>query len=252
MKPKKAPADLEWHELPTFDTLLGLSRLKVSLLRLKLADVPCWKCVDNTVRYDCDAAELAIAESVDAKAENGDITAMGLLDKQIQINERSAKQQVELLKAMSEPLRMGMEMWLKAWERQEKRLGNLEGNIDRMYAVIESGLTSEHERELAMKKHDASVELRGKTFNLLKEQGPKIIDKWAMTTKARVAVELIDSLDPDVVDSILATDILEPDQMEKLRQLRKLKPNRNGVAPSSSNAEAAAEPEPPPTTNGAP
>jgi hypothetical protein len=223
VKPKPAPASLVWHELPTFDQLLEQSQIKVAALRLRLADVPCWRCPDNTVRYEAEGAESAIAavpSDTHPDAPDKPVTALSLLDKQIGINAAAAKQNVDTIKAMSEPLRAGVELWKAAWDRQETRLGKLEATFDRMLAVLEAGLTHQHERELAVKKQAAAVELRGKTLEVVKQQLPAIVSKWGLTKKAQLAVDLVSSLDPAMVQALIDSDVLTEQQTRDLQELR--------------------------------
>jgi hypothetical protein len=224
MKPKKAPSSLQWHELPTFDHLKEQSGLKVAALRLLLADVPCWRCEDNTVRYDLEASDAALASSVlaETKAVN-DVdtqpTVLGLLNAQIQIGAQAARQHAETIKAMQAPLMAGVEMCRLSSDRQEKRLSALEATFDRMLAAIETGATSQHERDLALKKHDASAALREKTFGLVKTQLPSIVNKWGLTTQASMALQLVQSLDPKMVSAFLEGGILTDEQAAALRKL---------------------------------
>jgi hypothetical protein len=244
MKPRKAPSSLEWHELPTFDHLLEQSKLKVAALRLLLADVPCWRCEDNSVRYDLEASDAAIADSIlNEKALVNDVdaqpTVLGILNAQIQIGAQAAKQHAETIKAMGEPLKLGVEMCRASSELRETRLSNLEATFDRMLAAIELGATSQHERDLAIKKHDAAAALREKTFGLVKTQLPTIVNKWGLTTQATMALQLIQSLDPKMVSAFLEGGILTEEQAAALRKLS-TKPAAD-AAPEPANENAAAE-----------
>jgi hypothetical protein len=248
MKPKKAPSSLEWHELPTFDHLKEQSGIKVAALRLRLAEVPCWRCEDNSVRYELEAAEAAIAdtpgvllEQQSANDSEATPTVLGLLNAQIQIGAQAAKQHAETIKAMQAPLMAGVEMCRLSSDRQEKRLSALEATFDRMLASIEQGATSQHERDLAVKKQEASAQLRQQTFGLVKTQLPAIVNKWSITSKATMALGLIESLDPKMVQAFLDGGILSDEQAEALRKLSR-KPEAAAAAEAEHDNAAAEEP----------
>lgn len=66
MQPKKWPKDKPFEHLPRVEDLLARSGIpSVAKLRVRLRAVPCFKCPDNTVRYD----EAAAAEALDGEAD---------------------------------------------------------------------------------------------------------------------------------------------------------------------------------------
>lgn len=234
MKPVTAPDDLEFELLPTFDQLKEESGWKLARLRVALSSVPCWKCSDNTVRYDAAAAAEAISgaaaevESEESsavsvsmlKTDGGVSMVLLVLNKVLGILGSQQKEKNETIKAMGEPLRVGVEMLQKAAERLEKRSSELEENRDRVFKLIEEALTARNDRELAQKREESLMAIRAEMVAMVKDQVPSIVQKWALTTQASKAVEFMQSVDPALIETIVASGALEPHQLQMLQELR--------------------------------
>lgn len=250
MKPQPVPEGLEWEGLPTIDELKEQSGIKIAQLRLLLAPVTCFKCPDNRVRYD----ELAAAEAISGasvddddeqiatfKADGGMSLVFHVLNKVLAILGAMGREKNETIKAMGEPLRAGVELLVKEAGELRKRTGELEENRDKVFRLIEDALSARNDREIKAEREKASIAIRKDLVDTLKGQVPSIVQKWGLTQRASMALDFLGSLDPRVVDGVIASGVLDAKQMAILEQLRVTLPAKDSDPATSSPGEPPAE-----------
>jgi hypothetical protein len=230
------PDGVDWQGWPVLEVLQAESGLSISKLRSRLASVACYRCTDKSVRYEPAAARAAIAgeepddddddpaAGIDADSFTTNAGVYGvfamLIREQMRMNAETRRERQETVKVMQGPLELGTKLLEKAAETQAKRLEHLEGLWDRMVAATEQMLTFQHQRERERQKQDDSAAMRRQALGLLKEHGPMMMDKWALTREAQLALEFLGSLNPKIVDTVKDVGILTPEQVEMLSRLQ--------------------------------
>jgi hypothetical protein len=247
VKPTALPPDTVWQEWPTLETLHAETGLSVGKLRMRLVRVPCYRCPDKSVRYNPAIAREAItayehgaisgvvdAEDEDDAAEaptrasndNGNVSidANVLL---LRMLGDSRKDKADAIRAMQAPLETGLTMMKEAMaiqvatnSIQSKRLEHLEGLWDRMVELSEAMIASAAQRELVDRTHADSLALKKRTFELVKDQLPAMLGRWTLTTEASLAMDFLGSLNPMILDHVIESGVLDPDQVAKLTKLR--------------------------------
>jgi hypothetical protein len=238
VRPATATEGLDFEALPTFDDLRDQSGLKTAQLRRLLASVPCWRCRDNSVRYDAEAAAAALARpwrSAELGALEGDDDDddddddeppkrrpryLRQADENARISAALSKQALDVMRAMGEPLRQGLELWKASSLRQEARLEKHEANFDRMTLLIQELLTAQNDREIAKQRAEAAADMRKRSVALLESMLPSLVEKWGLTAQASLALELVGSLDPQLIAIVLESGTLTEKQTAILQQLR--------------------------------
>lgn len=220
----------DWQSWPKLETLHAESGLTVAQLRKLLAQVPCYRCKDNSVRYEPEPARDAVfgfeeedepteTEEVDGLGDKGDVYQL-LCRELLRALREERKDRSELVRSMTIPLERGMQLIDKTISTQATRLEHLEDLWDRMVKTSEEMLSAHGERERADNQAKHSQQMKQQTFNLVKEQLPTLLNKWALTAEATMALEFLASLDPKIVDAVIATGVLDQAQEAMLKKLR--------------------------------
>jgi hypothetical protein len=247
LKPTTVPDGVAWEALPTFDVLQKRSKLKVSALRVKLADVPCWRCPDNSVRYEESAAAEALGEpdAVELDEHEDELAGIDSRDRALMFLLREVLKQLgdarrynsDVIAAMKAPLERGMELQEKLFSRLMDRLAKHEGDWDRVVKLTEDLMTAQLDRELKAKQVDASIKLRTEALGTVNENLPKFIDRYMVSAEATAALEFMASLPDQLFDIVTETDVLTDEQKAVLGKLRKgLEQRRAAAAKAAAKA----------------
>jgi hypothetical protein len=238
MKPAPLPDDVAkseaWRGWPKLEQLHAETGLKVTELRAKLVDVPCFRCPDKSVRYEPEAARAAVFafEDDDEQDDDAEIArdlegldnkddVYKLLCRELLRNQREErKDRAELIRSMQAPLDRGLQLIEATITRQGARLGELEGVWDRMLLTTETLMSNQTARDLQQKQALHSQKMKEDSFNFVKVHLPTMLDRWQMTGEAALAVEFLASLDPKIVDAVVATGVLDAQQTAMLTKLR--------------------------------
>jgi hypothetical protein len=254
MKPKKFPEDRGdvWTCWPTLHTLQKANPdITLTQFRVLLRDVPSYRCEDNSVRYDPEATAAAIREGIEALDSDPDeidgeprggerLTLMALYREQTRANgeqRRDFRDVIQtlggLIEKMGGPLRLGIDLVGTLTSRLESRLTHLEEHSDKVTLLIEDLMDRQAERARAERREALTGEFKKKSFGLVQEHAPKLVEKWTLTQKAAVAVEVLESLEPELLEVAAAQGWLSPEHAAMLARLfPKKKP-----PPEQSNAE---------------
>lgn len=238
MKPKKLPERFgdDWQSWPTFEDLQKENEgTKAHALRALLAPVPCYRCEDNSVRYEREPAEAAIAGEVDAddfedsvagdlrsgSAEKAGLLPVLLVLKELARNIADArKEKNETIKIMGEPLRVGIDLMKEANLLMAKRLTHYDQLWDGMIQTSERLSSHETERQILQTKAQQQTQMRESIFGVLKQQFPKMMQNFKLAREASAAVELLTSFEGPVIDSMLENDVFTARQKELISIMR--------------------------------
>jgi hypothetical protein len=244
MKAKKCPASANWQEWLTLEALQELyPDLKLYSLRELLVRVPCYRCSDNTVRYPTEQAYAALNAPAATNAPPRRSRVVDLLDPDGEDDETLPSQsgyslqqerdreyrlwladvrreRNELIKLMETPLRIGVEMIHEASKVQAARLSRLEDQWDKLIRTTEEMVSLHADRDLAAKRQEQAVQLRGRAADAFLDQLPSLVKTWGLNRQATMAMELIASFDQDIFDGFISSGVLTAEQTSTLIQLR--------------------------------
>jgi hypothetical protein len=250
VRPSACPRGIAWQDFPTLATLQERSGLSLGRLRAVLAEVPCFRCADKSVRYDPSGAATALDRddedggdeaandngpgvgndnaggTLSAHASAGAVDQALLLSLSLRMLADSRKAHTDTIRTMQEPLTTGLAMMKTANDISAKRLEHMEGMWDRMVMATESLLSSQHDRDLRTTRQTQNAALRSDAVQLVKSQLPRMLDLFRVSGAAGTALEFIASLDPQIIDGVVASGVLEPNQQQLLDKLRAMLPNK--------------------------
>lgn len=259
MKPTTLPEGSAWQEWPTLESLQAESGLKISALRAKLAPIACFRCPDKSVRYEPDVARRVLEESSfkaagfddleDDDEDDDDTSSTGSARRQLaepsmaqlfsialRMLADQRKESAVTIRAMQQPLETGLELVKQAMATQSARLAHLEGVWDRMISVSEEMLSTQANRGALERKAEHSRALQAKTFAMVKEQLPMMLNKWTLTRQAGMALEFLSDLDPNLIQMVTESGVLSAEQATKLEQLRAMLPKKDKPKPDEPAA----------------
>lgn len=239
MKAKKLPASLgdKWRTWPTLDELHERNRAhKLHAVRALLAPVPCYRCEDNSVRYDPELAELAIAGRLDVESDEDEpslgadlstelgsgklIDAMMLFRELARMVGDARREKNETIKAMETPLKTGVAMMERAMELMAKRLEHYDEMWDGLVLTSERLASQQADRDVATLKQSQSVEMRKDVFGLVKDQFPRMMQNFQLAIEGRTALELVRSFEGPIIDTMLEHDVFTAEQKAMIARLR--------------------------------
>lgn len=249
MKPKKLPRRLEgvWPEWPTLDTLHERDKtIKLHVLRAMLQPVPCYRCEDNSVRYDPEIAELALTGRLPGQDDDaGEDDRESDLTGELQGNRLDGvmvlcrelgrmvtdarREKNEHIKVMETPMRIGVSMMEQAMAVMAKRLEHYDEMWDEMIATAERLQSHDADRQLAATQAERSHEARRDVFAFAKSQLPALISNVKQTAEAKAALDLLRSIPEELVDGLLAEDAAEGPSLFTADQKRLLRLARGGT-----------------------
>jgi hypothetical protein len=230
--PEEATKDRAWESWPKLETLHAETGLSIATLRRKLAAVLCCRCPDKSVRYEPDAARAAVYDfDDDDDQDDDDPIASGelstkadvyqLLARELLRSQREErKERAELVRVMQTPMDRCNELCEKLFALLMSRNSHLEGLWDRMVLAVEGMASTQAEREIAKGKAEHTKVMREKTFGLVEHQLPTLLNRWQLTSKATLALNFIASLDPLMIDGVIGSGALDPEQVATLTKLR--------------------------------
>lgn len=256
MKPKKLPKALadKWQSWPTLEELHERSREhKLHAVRALLAPVPCYRCEDNSVRYDPDLADAALtgrlphADDEDEDPPRDDIAEElrggKLVDVMVLCRELARmvgdarREKNDTIKAMETPLRVGVAMMERAMDLMAGRLKHYDEMWDGMILTSERLASNEADRDLSQKKADQQVALRKDVFGLVKEQFPQIVKNFQLAIEGKTALDLVRSIEGPVIDAMLAHDVFSDEQKSMIVRLRKTHGKKSPQQPQPDKGE---------------
>jgi hypothetical protein len=237
VKAAKLPDDSNtWQSWPTFDVLHAESDMKIGVLRSRLVAVPCYRCPDKSVRYEPEAAQTAMFGNFSEAANDDDddqddeagdgsdgqkpIGIITLTRELMKMLGESRKDRSDVIRVMQQPLDTGIRLLEAVVGVQAARLATLEAQWSRMLVTTEEMIAASHGREATERQAAHSREYKLKAWDFVKENVPTVLGKWSLTTEATMALNLIASLDPKIVDSVVAAGVLDQDQIAVLMRLR--------------------------------
>lgn len=260
MRPKPWPPtndSEEWKTWPSLHTLQASApALTVHQMRGILVDVVCYRCADNTVRYEPGAAASAVREAVtddeldaleeedDTKQPRRELTLMALYREQLrsanesrrEFRENAAENRREFretINAMVAPMKLGIQLVETNAVHLAAQLEGHQKNWDKVLMLIQDLMDRQLERDLAIKRDSASVDLKNKTFGLLREEAPKLVETFRSTHAGKEALEFLSTLDADLVDVAAAQGLITAQQLAMLKRVRKAAP----PAPNHQDAQ---------------
>ncbi|MET0410228.1 MAG: hypothetical protein ABW217_02980 [Polyangiaceae bacterium] len=232
--PKKFVA--VWKDWPTFDAIRDENKeLKAHELRKHLRSVPCYRCEDKSVRYNPEHVRAVLLEvpedpenDNDGRSDDldADLSAPRALDSMLLVRELSRqlgdsrREKRDIITVMEQPLKMFMEALSKLHDRLDKRLDHYEGIHDRMLAVVESLMSEEHTRKLDAAKLEQTKVFREQTMGVAQRYLPKLLEQFKPNMVASMALQAFASLEPELVDQILAGGVLTDEQAALFTKLR--------------------------------
>lgn len=255
--PKGEPFD----HLPTFDALKERSGLKAYALRVRLKAVPCFKCADNSVRYDEAAAAEALEpdptgdelEDSDAPATGDPVqTALHTTNKTLALFASTVRTLNDTIKVMGEPQKRGIELVDAAVAVLTARLEKYDAQWDRMVLLLEELQSTQAEREAKQQRATEQAAMRKDTFEMAKKVLPDALEKFALTFEATAALDLLRSVDPDILEGLLKPDVgLVPDEQipKATKLIALLRAHKQAKEAKSNAAKPAATSAPEPTTS---
>lgn len=235
MKPQPLPKKFEkvWHQWPTFDELRAQNpEVKVHKLRASLASVPCFRCPDQSARYEADAVARTMLNLEDEEDDDDEATeglelaepkiydAMVLFRESMRTIADLRKGMAEQSTMMLEPLRLGLDLVNKQTATMAVRLQDYEKMFDRMHQVTENLMSQQADRDLAAKQAENTREMQKATFSLVKQYAPTIVRQLKPVAAANAALQAVETLAPDVFSSIIDDPDTSPDTREKWTRLR--------------------------------
>jgi hypothetical protein len=235
MKAKKSPAGAKWEQWPTLEQLHEHHpELKLYQLRERLVEVPCYRCADNSVRYPTEKAHAALngagdgddagdeLDGIDARdvPEPKQFNTLMLLRECLRMLTDAREEKNRTITLMETPLKIGVQLMQDAVAVTAKRLDALENQWDKLIRTTEELVSMHAERDNSAKKQEAAIALRGKAGDAFFSQWPKMVATWGLNQQASMALDLIASFEPEIVDAFMQSGTLNPTQLSALTQLR--------------------------------
>jgi hypothetical protein len=247
VKPKPLPKSLgdAWKIWPTLEELHDRNKdQKLHAIRAMLAPVLCYRCKDNTVRYQPELAEAALLgqlpttdEDDEDDDDDGDelsdeirpgkgkmVDVMMLVRELARCVNDARKEKNDTIKAMETPLKVGVSMMTQAMEILVTRNAHYESIHDEMILQREQAASQEFERLAQAQKLQQNQEMRRNMFGLLREQVPAIVSQFQSATEAKIALELVRSFEGPAIDAMLEFGGFSPEQQAMIARLRKTPP----------------------------
>jgi hypothetical protein len=265
--PKTLPKKYEkvWGEWPTLDQLRAQNpEFKEHQLRATLKGVPCYRCQDSSVRYLPEAVSSVLLslpgdESDDDTGSPLDESlsppkaydvlmlfreCMRMLADQRTQTKEAAKVHNEAIKAMEKPMEMGLGLLQDMIGVMSGRLKHYDETWDRLMSGTESLMLAQSERELQIVKAKDKQELRKQTLELAAGYVPTLLSHLSKPAEdvASQALKAMSSLEPEMLDTLLGGEILEPHQREhfaRLRDMLKAQRPPNGQANQQTQNHSA-------------
>lgn len=263
------PSDKAFDALPTLDQLQQQTGEKRWKLHALLRSVPRWKCTDNTVRYDAVSAAAALAEQweddpSDPANDNDDgpandnardaplpadpqqamlVLCQRATQQAMATMQRTLGLQNDVIKAMGEPLRMGMQLVKESQQVLRGRLGKYDKQWDRMILVTEELQSLQTERETKREREKARTQMLSEGFATAKQYLPDVLAKFQLTREAGMALDLALSVEPEHLEAFIDLGVLPPEKTAMAKQLIEiLKARREQQRAKNGEGNDASEP----------
>lgn len=252
-----------WPDDKAVRTQLQLNPPQLSMY-LRRGYIVRYKCPDNVLRFHPGEVEMlhrrleqgTIAEVSDLRESN---TELKDVLRHMNLALKQQNEHIEKLFTMiTAPFEKGTEFLCNILGETTKRVNVLEGNFDQSIMAREQLLSLEHERTLKTQRAQAFNEnLRHGMDKLGEAIGPftqtVLANMGFPGTKKHPGLELLESIDPAMVELLWSTDMLSDFQKGKVREIW---PDRrwpgDPVPAPPAAAEAATTPPPAPAEPSAP
>jgi hypothetical protein len=133
---------------------------------------------------------------------------------------RAAQSHVEsLLRLVTTPAQDQLRLLQDDLARARARIAELESRFDGMIEAREALLSQAQERELAAAEAAQRSARKDRLLKLAENRALPLLDKYLQSGKADVAMRLLESLEPTMVQALATSGLLKPDQLELLKQL---------------------------------
>lgn len=258
------PEDKPFEHLPTIETLRDRSGLKIAKLRELLREVTKWRCKDNSVRYD-EAAAAAALEGMGAEEEETTASATAsLLEQPLPVDPTQAalaimqrtlsllgtvvrergeivKLQNDTIRTMGDPQKLGLELVRENMALMRGRLEQHDAHelkVLELLAELNEG-KSDRERQAVLDAQQA--ERNKELMGMLREFGPKAVEKLSLVGEAHLAVSLLDKLDLELLEQLAPELLPDKADQEKVPQLvAMMRARRAAAAKAAQTREAKA------------
>lgn len=241
MNPRPLPQRYakKWEQWPTLDQLRDQNKeLKLHQLRDVLKKVACYRCPDGSVHYVPEQVTAALlkmppdADELDDQADedsddlDSDLTPPKTYDVLMLFREcmrmlaDARRERRDTVVVMETPLKTGLDLVEKMVGVMVGRLEAYDKIWDRMMATTERLMSHQAERELEVQRERDKQELRKKTLGLASEYVPTLLQQLGPSAEAALALKAFGSLEPEMVDSLLGSGALQPEQQELFGRLR--------------------------------
>lgn len=226
----------EWEGWPVAAQVkvrLGLTQAQLNQL-IATGKLTRWSCPDGSNRFaESDIDELseevkdqqrAREQSQTSKEREQELSS--ILSRAVSLLKISQEHTEKLFTMISSPIDRGTTFLLKINDQQAKRIQNMEAQHEEMLSTRETLLSQAHERELKARKTEiAGANVRHAIDQISAAIGPiagQILNNLGLGSlagKAHPGLELLQSIDPAMLNSLIQLGMLTPLQVKLCRQI---------------------------------
>jgi signal transduction histidine kinase len=253
------PESDEWKAWPVAaqaKVRLGLTQAQLNQL-IVTGRLIRWSCPDASLRFaEADVDELA--EEVKAEQRTREQSQSNkereqelssILSRAVALLKISHDHIESMFKLVSDPIQRGTDFLLKVNDQQAKRIAHMEQQHEEMLQTREDLLSAAHERELKARKTEiAGANVRHAIDQISQALGPiagQILNNMGLgglAGKAHPGLELLQSIDPAMLNSLIQLGMLTPLQVKLCRQIW---PDLDWPEPPPASTAAPVEQTPP-------
>lgn len=154
----------------------------------------------------------------------------------------------QLIKLIVDPTNNALKSMAATNERLMKRLDTLEERRDEMVKTVEAGLSKQHERNLLEQMQQREDGRKERLIRQFEAHAPKALEHITAgmvnsnpqrAKQVNATVKLLSSLDPDMLEKLIALNVLSEEQAELVLQI--LRPEGADETPTQEPAECQEE-----------
>jgi hypothetical protein len=204
------PPSPDWDNWPKLDeaaALIGISGRQLQKW-VKTGKAERHQCPDGTFRYD--PAHLRELQGLATdEREESEMSAAQLVGAMSAYLRTQNTHFESLVKALVDPIKENISSWKDQVIEARKRITELEAQQEQNYKDRERLLSEQQERDLMKQESEAKIKRQDMTLEVLKEQVlPAIVTSMkAKSGQAQAAVELLQSIEPETIDALLAEEV---------------------------------------------
>ena len=259
-RPLQVNGSNEWQEWPVAaqaKVRLGLTQAQLNQL-IATGRLIRWSCPDGKLRFSADdIEELSEEVQTEAKqreqiqtAKERETELSSVLSRAVSLLKVSHDHIESMFKLVSSPIERGTTFLLTINRQQSEEIAHLRSQHEEMFRTREELLSAAHDRELKARK----VELAGQNVKHAIDQITTAIGPIAgqvlsnlglagLAGKAHPGLELLQTIDPAMLNSLIQLGMLTPAQVKLCREIW---PDLEWPEPPPPAPPAQASPEPPP------